>query len=66
MEADGIRPVDLVYRDAVDEIFKQIYRGGRFDVMPAAGAPLLVELEGPREQRLEQLQAAITERENNR
>jgi hypothetical protein len=65
MEADGIRPVDLVYRDAVDEIFKQIYRGGRFDVMPAAGAPLLVELEGPREQRLEQLQAAITERENN-
>jgi hypothetical protein len=34
--------------------------------MPAAGAPLLVELDGPREQRLEQLQAAITERENNR
>ena len=50
MEADGIRPVDLVYRD------------GRFDVMPATGAPLLVELEGPREQRLEQLQAAIAQR----
>jgi hypothetical protein len=59
MEADGIRPVDLVYRDSVDTIFKQIYRDGRFDVMPATGAPLLVELEGPREQRLEQLQAAI-------
>jgi hypothetical protein len=65
MEADGIRPVDLVYRDTVDEIFKQIYRDGRFDVMPAENAPLLVELEGPREQRLEQLQAAITQRENN-
>ena len=62
MEADGIRPVDLVYRDTVDEIFKQIYRDGRFDVMPATGAPLLVELEGPREQRIEQLQAAIAER----
>jgi hypothetical protein len=33
--------------------------------MPTAGAPLLVELEGPREQRLEQLQAAITQRESN-
>jgi hypothetical protein len=30
--------------------------------MPATGAPLLVELEGPREQRLEQLQAAIIQR----
>jgi hypothetical protein len=43
----------------VDEIFKQIYRDRRFDVMPTENAPLLVELEGPREQRLEQLQAAI-------
>jgi hypothetical protein len=62
MEADGIRPVDLVYRDTVDAIFKQIYRDGRFHVMPAENAPLLVELEGPREQRLEQLQAAIIQR----
>jgi hypothetical protein len=62
MEADGIRPVDLDYRDAVGGIFKQIYRDGRFDVMPAEKALLLVELEGPREQRLEQLQAAIIQR----
>ncbi|MEX0580744.1 MAG: hypothetical protein WD228_06495, partial [Mycobacterium sp.] len=62
MEADGIRPVDLDYRDNVDAIFKQIYRDGRFDVMPTTSAPLLVELYGPREQRLEQLQAAISQR----
>lgn len=59
MEADGIRPVDLDYRDRVDAIFKQIYRDGRFGVLPAANAPLLVELVGPREQRLEQLQSAV-------
>ncbi len=29
MEEDGIRPVDHAYRDAVDAIFKQIYREGR-------------------------------------
>ena len=40
MEADGIRPIDLVYRDTVDEIFKQIYRDQRFDVMPSENAPL--------------------------
>ena len=52
MEADGIRPVDLDYRDRVDAIFKEIYRDGRFGVLPAENAPLLVELVGPREQRL--------------
>ncbi|MDA0251402.1 MAG: AAA family ATPase [Actinomycetota bacterium] len=62
MEADGIRPVDLDYRDRVDAIFKEIYRDGRFGVLPAENAPLLVELVGPREQRLEQLQSAISQR----
>lgn len=62
MEADGIRPVDLAYRDGVDAIFKEIYRDGRFDVVPKENAPLLIELVGPREQRLEQLQAAINQR----
>jgi hypothetical protein len=46
----------------VDGIFKQIYRDGRFDVMPAENAPLLVELVGPRKERLAQLQAAIVQR----
>jgi hypothetical protein len=59
MEADGIRPVDLDYRDRVDAIFKEIYRDGRFGVLPAENAPLLIELVGPRPQRLEQLQSAI-------
>jgi hypothetical protein len=61
MEADGIRPVDHAYRDEVDAIFKQIYREGRFQVLPERNGPLLVELWGPREQRLDQLQAAIEE-----
>ena len=59
MEADGIRPVDHAYRDEVDAIFKQIYREGRFQVMPAANGPHLVELWGPRELRASQLQLAI-------
>lgn len=63
MEEDGIRPVDLEYRDKVDDIFKQIYRDGRFGVLPAEGAPVLVELAGPREQRLEQLRSAIKDLE---
>jgi hypothetical protein len=61
MEEDGIRPVDHAYRDEVDSIFKQIYREGRFGVMPPSKGPgpLLIELMGPPEQRLNQLQAAI-------
>jgi nicotinamide riboside kinase len=62
MEADGIRPVDHAYRDDVDAIFKQIYRDGRFAVMPSQNAPLLVELWGPPEQRLDQLEQAVAQR----
>jgi hypothetical protein len=58
-EADGIRPVDHAYRDEVDATFKQIYREGRFQVMPAASGPHLVELWGPRELHASQLQLAI-------
>lgn len=61
MEDDGIRPVDYAYRDEVDAIFKEIYREGRFQVLPERNGPLLVELWGPREQRLDQLQAAMEE-----
>jgi len=61
MEADGIRPVDHAYRDEVDAIFKQIYREDRFQVMPLTNGPHLVELWGPRELRLSQLQLAIDE-----
>lgn len=58
MEEDGIRPVDHAYRDAVDAIFKQIYRDGRFDIFPGNNGPHVIELWGPRTQRLEQLQEA--------
>lgn len=61
MEVDGIRPVDHAYRDQVDAIFKQIYREGRFQVLPEKGGPLLIELWGSREERLQQLQEAIEE-----
>lgn len=59
MEADGIRPVDHDYRDAVDAIFKQTYRDGRYGVMQGEKRPRLIELVGSREQRLEQLGQAI-------
>jgi hypothetical protein len=59
MEADGIRPFDHDYRDEVDAIFKEIYRKGRLHVLPENNGPRLVELWGPRQQRRDQLQAAI-------
>jgi hypothetical protein len=61
MQEDGIRPIDHEYRDEVDAIFKQIYREGRFGVMPHKNPPHFVELFGARQQRLNQLQQAIDE-----
>ena len=61
MQADGIRPIDHEYRDEVDAIFKQIYREGRFGVIPHKNPPHYVELFGARQQRLDQLQQAIDE-----
>jgi hypothetical protein len=59
MEDDGIRPVDHSYRDEVDAIFKQIYRDGRFDILPTKSPPLLIELVGSPEHRLLQLAQAV-------
>ena len=59
MEDDGIRPIDLSYRQEVDAIFKQIYRDQRFALMAKENGPRLLELWGSREQRLERLQHAI-------
>lgn len=61
MEADGIRPVDHEYREAVDAIFKQIYRDGRYEVLNAQNGPRVIELSGSREQRLAQLEQVIAE-----
>ena len=60
MEDDGIRPVDLAYRAEVDAIFKQIYRNHRYSVMPDMYRPKLVELWGSREERIKQLEQAIS------
>jgi len=59
MEDDGIRPVDLPYRDEVDTIFKEIYRQKRFDVFPEQGGPTLIELTGSRADRLDAIESAI-------
>jgi hypothetical protein len=61
MEADGIRPTDYAYRDAVDAVFKQIYREGRYGVISGERHPLVVELVGSREDRLDQLARAAAE-----
>jgi hypothetical protein len=59
MEEDGIRPTDYAYRDAVDAVFKQIYREGRYGVMTGDRHPLVVELVGSREDRVDQLARAV-------
>jgi len=59
MEDDGIRPVDHAYRDAVDEIFKQMYREDRYGLMAESSTAQLIELWGTRCQRIERLEAAI-------
>ena len=59
MEDDGIHPVDHSYRDEMDSIFKQIYRGARFDVLPIKSPPLLIELVGSPERRLLQLAQVV-------
>jgi len=57
--------VSRVHRYSTSEadfIFGEIYRDRRFGVLPTENAPHRVELIGPREERLEQLQAAFNER----
>ena len=61
MEADGIRPTDYAYRDAVDAVFTQIYREGRYGVFSGERHPLVVELVGSRQDRLDQLAQAAAE-----
>ena len=59
MEGDCIRPVDHSCRDEVDAIFKQIYRDGRFDILPKKSPPLLIEMVSSPEHRLLQLAQAV-------
>ena len=66
MENDGIRLIDLPYRDEVDAIFKQIYRKERFSVIPINNPPVFLELCGSREDRLNSLEQAIRSEKNKR
>jgi hypothetical protein len=66
IENDGIRPIDLSYRDEVDVIFKQIYREQRFLVMPINNPPVFIELWGAREDRLNSLEQVIQREKNER
>jgi hypothetical protein len=59
LEDDGIRLTDQAYRTEVDDIFERIYREALFDVMPRQGAPTVIEVWGPREQRLDQIRAYL-------
>ena len=63
IEEDGIRPIDHSYRDEVDTIFKEIYRNNRYDLMPINNRPTIIELHGPAEWRIEQLNNVIIKRQ---
>ena len=59
LEDDGIRPIDHAYRDAMDLIFKQIYRDGRYGLIESPDFPPMLELWGSREERIQKLEQAI-------
>ena len=59
MEDDGIRPVDHDYRDAVDGIFKQMYREDRYGLMSDQNAVQLIELWGNPTERIDKLETVI-------
>ena len=59
IEEDGIRPLDVEYRDSVDLIFKKIYRENLYNLSPVFRNLKLIELIGDQTQRLHQIQEAI-------
>ena len=59
IEEDGIRPLDVEYRDSVDLILKKIYRENLYNLSPVFGNLKLIELIGDQTQRLHQIQEAI-------
>jgi len=56
LEADGIRLVDKEYRWEVNRHFKRIYRDGLYDLFAGKG-PEVLEVQGSRNERIEQLRA---------
>lgn len=60
LEDDGIRPIDKEYRWEVDRHFKRLYRDGLFELFGDERRPRLVEVTGPREERIAQLRPSLT------
>jgi hypothetical protein len=72
LEADGIRPTDTHYRVEVDRYFKSIYRDGASGLFPVQASDMpgrpfaglrVIEVQGPRQERIEQVARALQERE---
>lgn len=59
LEDDGIRPIDAEYRRDVDDYFKAIYRDNAFDLFSKPNAPRVVEIWGPREERIKKLDSLV-------
>jgi predicted ATPase len=59
LEDDGIRPTDVEYRSEVDEYFKEIYRKNAFDLLSLPNAPRVVEMWGPRKERINKLDKLV-------
>lgn len=59
LENDGHRPVEDFYRDWVDEGFKELYRNNLTRVVRLENQPKVIEITGPREERIRLLEEAI-------
>ena len=59
LEDDGIRPTDIEYRADVDQYFKEIYHNHAYDLLSKAKNTRMVEMWGPREERVRQLEELI-------
>ena len=59
IEDDGIRLIDPGYRKEVDDSFKEIYLGNRFNLFGKKNSPVLLEVWGDRAQRIQQLEDCI-------
>ena len=60
LEDDGHRPVEDFYRDWVDQGFKDLYRNNLSKVVRVENQPKVIEITGPREERIRLLDEAIT------
>lgn len=61
LEHDGHRPTDDFYRDAADAAFKKFYREEWQHVVGQQKAPIVIEITGTREARINALEQAIKE-----